>query len=268
MSPLDSLWDSLWEHYELITPQARQIHDLLEDRGHTIINDHIALRTFQHPSINKEVQAKPFLELGYRVSGFYEFEDKKLEAIHLQHDDESKPKVFISELRYKEFSPKLQEKVEEAGDEAHGLLYLLQNPFTITYQDYLDFAKESEYAAWTMALGFIPNHFTISINHTNFSSIQKLNEFLKDEGFDLNTVGGEVKGSPDLLLEQSATLSSKVLTNFSDGIYSVPGCFYEFALRYNKPNGKLFHGFVANNADKIFHSTDRKKIILNPKARR
>ncbi|MGB6140662.1 MAG: DUF1338 domain-containing protein, partial [Pseudoalteromonas rhizosphaerae] len=37
---------------------------------------------------------------------------------------------------------------------------------------------------------------------------------------------------------------------------SVPSCFYEFALRYAKPDGELYTGFVAASADKIFESTN------------
>jgi hypothetical protein len=36
-------------------------------------------------------------------------------------------------------------------------------------------------------------------------------------------------------------------------IKKIPGCYYEFALRYNN-----FDGFIAGSADKIFESTDNK----------
>ena len=38
----------------------------------------------------------------------------------------------------------------------------------------------------------------------------------------------------------------------------IPSCFYEFAQRYELPDGKLYQGFVAASADKIFESTNAK----------
>jgi hypothetical protein len=47
---------------------------------------------------------------------------------------------------------------------------------------------------------------------------------------------------------------------FADGqMHAVPTCYYEFAKRYPDASGKLFQGFVATSADKIFESTDTKK---------
>ncbi|MDP5190382.1 DUF1338 family protein [Rheinheimera baltica] len=43
---------------------------------------------------------------------------------------------------------------------------------------------------------------------------------------------------------------------FSDGMATIPSCFYEFATRYPMTNGLLYTGFVAASADKIFESTN------------
>ncbi|MFP3457566.1 DUF1338 family protein, partial [Psychrobacter sp. SIMBA_152] len=74
--------------------------------------------------------------------------------------------------------------------------------------------------------------------------------------FALNTSGGEVKGSPEVLLEQSSTLADEYAVTFSDGDMRIPSCFYEFAIRYPKPDGEIYTGFVAASADKIFESTN------------
>ena len=74
----------------------------------------------------------------------------------------------------------------------------------------------------------------------------------------MNEAGGEIKGSPDSYLEQSSTMANEVEVEFSDGTYTIPYCFYEFARRYEMPDGSLFHGFVANQANKLFESTDVK----------
>ena len=83
-----------------------------------------------------------------------------------------------------------------------------------------------------------------------------MNEFLKKEGYTLNSSGGEVKGTPEQLLEQSSTLADRVEIVFIEGTFSVPSCYYEFAKRYPEKDGKLYSGFIAKSADKIFESTD------------
>ena len=65
-----------------------------------------------------------------------------------------------------------------------------------------------------------------------------------------------IKGSPEVLLEQSSTMADKVVVNFTDGDVEIPSCFYEFARRYPMDNGQLYTGFVAASADKIFESTN------------
>lgn len=117
--------------------------------------------------------------------------------------------------------------------------------------------KESEYAAWTAAWGYRANHFTVSINYlAGFETIEAVNQKLIDANFEMNTTGGLVKGSPEVLLEQSSTLADNFNVKFSDCEMQIPSCFYEFALRYNKPDGEVYTGFVAASADKIFESTN------------
>jgi hypothetical protein len=89
-----------------------------------------------------------------------------------------------------------------------------------------------------------------------FKDIYQLNQFLKDNGFLLNTSGGEVKGSPEELLEQSSTRAGSKEIKFADGTYDIPSCYYEFARRYPDKSGELYSGFIAKSADKIFESTD------------
>ena len=83
-----------------------------------------------------------------------------------------------------------------------------------------------------------------------------VNELIKKNGFTLNNSGGEIKGSHEDLLQQSSTIADKVKVGFVEGSYEVPCCYYEFAKRYPDSNGKLYSGFVAKSADKIFESTD------------
>jgi hypothetical protein len=117
--------------------------------------------------------------------------------------------------------------------------------------------KESEYAAWVYVYGFRANHFTVSINGLKkYDTIQKVNQFLKDSGFIINSSGGEVKGTPEELLEQSSIMAGILPVKFKEGTFEIPSCYYEFAMRYPDADGKLYSGFIAKSADKIFESTD------------
>ncbi|KOO10708.1 succinyldiaminopimelate aminotransferase, partial [Vibrio xuii] len=74
------------------------------------------------------------------------------------------------------------------------------------------------------------NHFTVSVNQINaFSEVKDVNDHLRESGFSINEFGGEVKGSPEVLLEQSSTMADKVPVQFTEGSEIVPGGFYEFA---------------------------------------
>lgn len=262
--PLGDLLNRLWVDYSALNPQAPQVHRLLESRGETVINDHVAFRTFAHPGIDIPAMAAPFLAAGYQARGAYEFPEKKLDAVHYEHPDASLPKIFISQLHMDRLS-------QGARSMLLGLINQIPSDFTFK-RDWicggrpweLDFStfealeRESEYAAWMSAFGFRVNHFTVLANalHT-FPTLAALDDFLRAQGFRLNAIGGEIKGSPQELLEQSSTLASEVEVSFQGGRHVVPGCYYEFARRYPGPDGRLFQGFNARSANRIFQSTDR-----------
>jgi hypothetical protein len=261
---VNELFAKLWENYLTVTPSARKIHALLgSSQQDDVINDHIALRTFNLPHIGLEKLAAHFLALGYVECGEYHFEAKKLYAKHFEHPDPKQPKVFISELLLEQCSPELQQiitalvaQMDPAAVTAENFLYSGKH-WQLDQASYRTLLAESEYAAWTAVWGFRANHFTVSVNElNNFSSLQSVNAALKQGGFALNTSGGEIKGSPEVLLEQSSTLADEAVAEFTDGDQLIPSCFYEFALRYPMPNGKLYTGFVAASADKIFESTN------------
>ncbi len=260
---LNRLFQSLWHDYtKRLCPSAGKVHAVLEE-DEALINDHIALRTFSLEPLGIETLAKPFLELGYQACGDYVFESKHLTAKHYQHPDSTQPKVFISQLEVGLCSPQLQAIVAKLVSQLDvtrlsGSDFLYQGRlWNISYQDYLLLSQESEYAAWLAAHGYGANHFTVSVNQLNaFDSVKAVNDHIRQAGFTINESGGEVKGSPDVLLEQSSTMADKVTVSFSDGAQVIPGGFYEFALRYLMKNGELYQGFVAASADKIFESTD------------
>jgi len=262
---LENTFDQLWDQYSSENPSVKKIHQLFEAEGERIVNDHVAFRTFNDPRLDLHVLARPFLAAGYKQAGQYHFPAKKLFAKH--YEMEGKPRVFISQLLLEEFSEKLQATIREHIDQVPAEVLSSNTIITAgslfgkpSFRVYEDLRAESEYAAWVYAYGFRANHFTISINDLkHFKSIESVNQFLKDKGFELNSSGGEIKGSPDQLLEQSSTLADRVKVDFIEGSYEIPSCYYEFAQRYRDSKGTLFSGFIAGSADKIFESTDFRK---------
>jgi 2-oxoadipate dioxygenase/decarboxylase len=260
-----TIFERLWKQYTDENPSAGEIYNLFRSQGDKVVNDHVAFRTFDDPRVNIDVLARPFIEAGYVPAGEYVFEAKKLKARHyeLPGDPES-PRVFISELILEQFSDQLQSTIrKELGQVPEDLLtspeLILSGRIfdSISFETYKSLREESEYAAWMYAFGYRANHFTVSINYLKkFERIEALNYFLKENGYQLNSSGGEVKGTPGQLLEQSSTLADKVQVHFNEGPEIIPGCYYEFARRYTDANGKLFNGFIAGSADKIFESTD------------
>lgn len=263
-SNFKDLFAALWQDYVQLTPSADKIHALLgSGQQDDVINDHIALRTFNLDKIGLDKLAAHFIAVGYREAGEYHFEAKKLYAKHFEHPDPTAPKVFISELLVEKCSPMLQQAVQKLVAQipaeavtAENFIYSGRH-WDIDQATYRLLLEESEYAAWMAVWGFRANHFTVSVNALqNFTTLQSVNQALKDAGFALNTSGGEIKGSADVLLEQSSTLADEAEVAFTDGVLSVPSCFYEFALRYPTADGSLYTGFVAASADKIFESTN------------
>lgn len=261
---LQNLLDMMWKDYCSMTPQALKIVNLIEKRGEKIVNDHIALRTFNHQRVGIEKLAKIFKDFGYKAKGEYHFEEKKLYARHFEHEDSELPKIFISELLLEKFSAQFREIVhsliEQVKDEdlQRFDFTCMGRPWNLKLEDYESLKKESEYGAWMSAIGYRPNHFTLLVNELkSFPELKDLNSFLKDNGFKLNDSDGEIKGSPQVLLEQSSTLADSMSVDFLDSSKQIPTCYFEFAKRYPQQNGQIYQGFVAASADKIFESTDR-----------
>lgn len=263
-SDRDTLFSQLWDNYREVTPSAEKIHRILGGtQGQEIVNDHIALRTFNLEKVNLDKLAAHFLALGYTEGGDYHFEAKKLYAKHYEHPDPTAPKVFISELLVEKCSPELQAIVKQLVDQVRPEAvdadnFLYSGPhWQVDYATYKQLLAESEYAAWLAAWGYRANHFTVSVNHlARFNTVEEINQVLKDNGFTVNSSGGEIKGSPKELLEQSSTMADRAEVRFADQTVAIPSCFYEFARRYPKADGQLYTGFVAASADKIFESTD------------
>ena len=266
MKQYNETFQRFWDDYSSQNPSAKRINELFTACGEKVVHDHIALRTFNDPRMNIDVVARVFTENGYEARGTYDFKVKKVFGRHFEHrSDPEAPKVFISELLLDQFSDSLQAIIRERLDSIPPEAY--NDPMMvfggsiwgkIPFDTYNKLREESEYAAWTLVYGYRANHFAIKVNALmGFNTLQQVNTFVKDNGYLMNTSSGnEIYGAPEDLLEQSATIAEKRPMPFTDGVFEIPSCFYEFTLRYPDANGKLYPGFKAANADKIFESTN------------
>ena len=255
---------NLWLDYSVrLYPSSTNIHQIVSHYG-GITNDHFALRTLSLPKIN--VQSISFLlqNIGYKPKASYFFRKKKLYAEHFEHNDVKCPKIFLSQLNLQDCSESLQklccEKFSHISFDHNNIDFLFSGKtWDISIHDYETCLKESEYAAWFLAHGFGANHFTISSNAlSKIKSLSELNEILLQNNIIMNKNGGLIKGSETLGLEQSSTMADHVPVQFIDGLFYIPGGFYEFSQRYKcKENGQIFNGFIEASADKIFESTNK-----------
>lgn len=259
----ESFFEALWQDYIRITPQAGQIKQLFAATDGSVINDHVAFRTFADTPLQLDNLEPLILSLGYKRQDSYEFKAKKLRAHSFIHPDPEVPKIFCSELLTDQLSERAQSIIARYTAQIEpktldlSVFWSARHWEMPSFADYSALMEESEYGAWLLAIGVRVNHFTVSINHLSSStSIEDVLDRVKAAGFAVNTVGGEVKGSPATLLEQGSTMADRQRYDFAGGeSHEIPTCFYEFALRYPDSQGVVYQGFVEANADKIFEST-------------
>jgi hypothetical protein len=259
----DAFFRTLWDDFVVIAPQAASLHAAFERLGETVVNDHVAIRTFDRASLSLDQLEPIILRLGYQALDDYRFPEKHLRARAYVCDEA--PRIFLSELVVDELGAESRAIVESCVEQVE-----LSTPMTravfragrlwepLRFADYERLADESEYAAWLCAHGMHANHFTVSVNALRrLTSVAAVLDFVEKQGFAINAAGGRVKGSAELHLEQGSTVADRVSVPFADGPRIVPSCYYEFAHRYSLPDGTLYQGFVTQSADKIFESTDR-----------
>ncbi|MBI3012539.1 MAG: DUF1338 family protein, partial [Elusimicrobia bacterium] len=107
---LIELLDILWDRYRKRMVYVRQFEAILRSYGTAFLNDHIAFRTvaLQKPLGGIFHVSRIFESLGYVPAACYEFPDKNLSSIHYQHPNPQFPKIFITQLKSWELTPKNQ----------------------------------------------------------------------------------------------------------------------------------------------------------------
>ena len=288
---IEAVLNGLMTRYQERVPDVQAIINLMIQKGlinaaNEIQNDHIAFRTIGVANLGITSLEKIFLHYGYKKMDHYLFPAKKLTAYWYAPPQPNFPRIFISQLMVDELSDKnntiIRSYTNEVKQDPVAMLNLdnsmevddfLHQPLwrTPSWQDYQSLSKESEYAAWTIYNRYYLNHFTISVHKLpeGFNTISQFNNFLEENGFQLNDSGGKIKTSKDGLLIQSSTIAEMmdaafISTNGEPVIKKIPGSYVEFAERRlihpdGNINGKRRDGFEVNNADRIFESTYKKQ---------
>ncbi len=258
------LLDDLFVEWLDIAPQAKPFLMALEAREQRRLSgalmDHLALRTFARPGVDRHVLAAPFLAAGWTSSGTYRFRNKKLRAESFSPPDPALPRVFISELLVDLLPAELGALIDDllAGGLPADLLRTRPSWAPVAFDTYAQLAAHSPYAAWVVAFGIRANHFTLDVAQlSTFDGVHPLVAWMQGEGLPMNQ-GGAVQGSRELMLEQASTHATDVEVTFAGGdVHAIPGCYIEVAQRHPDPStGAPFDGFLQHSADRIFESTD------------
>ena len=272
------LLNKLWQFYIQRVSYAHKYVELVNEKGGKVVNDHIALRTF-----NTHTGEQPggigaishILDvLDYKQAGHYQFPKKKLSAIHFEHPDEMFPKIFVSQLEIDQLPDWAQESIQAAvkdtpyllSDRSIELLTLLRKegeipklaaeslvedlamyfrrPWDIPNKDVvLRLNDVSQYAAWVLLHGNSVNHFTAYINYQEvpeWPDLATTCKGLAEAGIPMKE---NLEGEAGSKLQQSATQAVKeeveVMGEYGLEMINWTYAYYELAQRnYVEENGE------------------------------
>ncbi|HTN04668.1 MAG TPA: DUF1338 domain-containing protein [Planctomycetaceae bacterium] len=285
--------DRLWRRYRERVPYVRIYEELIASHGGTFVNDHIAFRTLacQQPFCGIPSLSRLFEAFGYEAAGCYQFPDKHLSAIHLQHPNGLFPKLFISELQMGKLpaeirgplrkslqthrpalSDELLDRVATPDSRDLELLQLCTDwietlPWAPPEEsDLLAVNAASQYGAWVLGHGYNVNHFTALINSQNspaLADIEQTVRALQQAGV---PVKSEIEGAPRSKLRQTATSAAAgditIVQSGRPTIRTWPYAYFELAERgdiVDSDTGRTrrFQGFLGSQATQLFEMTRR-----------
>jgi hypothetical protein len=290
------LFDGLWTRYRARVGYVQVYERVVEEAGAAFVNDHIAFRTFacQEPAVGIPTISRLFEALGYSAAACYAFPDKHLGSIHLQHPNPRFPKLFISELKTWELSPKTRSLIHKVIKRHRALLgdaflaglagldgrtpaaarakllkeadrFFGELPWDLPQRkDVLAADEDSQFAAWVLVHGYDVNHFTSSINSHGvpaLDDIEKTVAALRRAGVPMKAA---IEGERGSKLRQSATEAAPVQVWVRDGAKKskLPWtyAYFELAERgdvVDPETGRRsrFEGFLGGQATQLFEMT-------------
>ena len=234
------LLDPLWDAYASHVPYARTFVEL---SGGALQNDHVAFRTLKGRGGLAPVAAF-FERHGWQRREAYDFPDAHLDAVYLARPGE--PRVFVSQLRDEDLSPRARELVLQLPDPGPvtGPESFCAPGLSLAEADLLELERQSQYGAWLLLFGREVNHFTASV-----PDVALWQRRLREAGVPMKD---EIEGAPGAGLRQTATRAAPRTVRLREGERSWPYAYLEIAER----NGG-FDGFVAGQARQLFEMTRR-----------
>jgi hypothetical protein len=234
------LLDQLWDRYAAHVPYARTFVELAQGKFR---NDHVAFRSLKGRG-GIEPLAVFFERHGWVRRDAYDFPDAHLDAIYLAKPGE--PRVFISQLRAGDLSPRAQQILEQLPPPGPVTdLDSFRGPgIDVAEEDLLELERESQYGAWLLLFGREVNHFTASVDE-----VAKWQRRMQEAGIPMKD---EIEGEPGAGLRQTATKAAPRRVRLRDREREWPYAYLEIAER----NGG-FDGFVAGQARQLFEMTKR-----------
>lgn len=288
----------LWNRYIQRVSYAKTYAELVLNKGGKVVNDHIAFR-----SLNTLTGKQPkgigaiwhLLDaLDFKPAGTYNFKEKKLHAVHFEHQDKQFPKIFVSQLEVDQFPEWAQHLINEQLDETPYLIsdmgieyllrlnkdgYLPEDEAELLIREMADYFRRpwqaprqeavlrlneiSQYAAWVLLHGNSVNHFTAFINFQEvkgWSNLKVTCDALAEAGVPMKEY---IEGEKGSILQQSSTQAVQELVDVVNDNGKLDKirwtyAYYELAERgLIKENGekKLFSGFLGDQAAHLFDMT-------------
>jgi hypothetical protein len=237
---MSQILDQLWNAYAAHVPYAGTFEKLA---GAQLRNDHVAFRSLKGKGGIEPIAA--FFELqGWHRRGSYDFPDAHLDAIYLGQDGE--PRIFISQLRAEELSPRAREILEQLPEPGpvRDISSFRAPGIAVAEGELLELERESQYGAWLLLFGREVNHFTASV-----PDVEEWQRRMKQAGIPMKQ---EIEGAPGAGLRQTATKAAPRKVQLRERAREWPYAYLEIAER----NGG-FDGFVAAQARQLFEMTRR-----------
>jgi len=290
-----NLLDQLWQRYRQRVSYVRDYEAVVRAAGGAFVNDHIALRTFacQDPFVGIGTLSRIFEALGYVPAGCYQFADKHLAAIHLQHSGGRLPKIFISELQTWRLPAAAREIIQRAvrthrlpisdetlarvahcssltEDESQALADRLvaefhELPWILPDRaDVEQLNTFSQYAAWVLVHGYNVNHFTSLINSHGVDALGDIERTISALRAAGTPMKADIEGAPGSKLRQTATEAVMLEVTVSDAGQqtTMPWtyAYFELAERgetIDPETGRRgrFEGFLGAQATQLFDMT-------------
>jgi hypothetical protein len=296
---LVELFDTLYVRYRERMEYVRKYESVVQSHGATFVNDHIAFRTLaaEKPTLGIFMISRIFEALGYSSANCYEFPDKHFNSIHYQHPNPQFPKLFITQLKTWELSPRgraiIQKSIkihrpalsdanlaslfnlEKASQAERTRLlrvmvnYFAELPWELPQKrDVQELDQESQFAAWVLVNGYDVNHFTASVNSHGVASlddIEKVVTAMRSAGIPMKQ---EIEGERGTKLRQSSTEAVVVSVPVRDGTRTaeIPWtyAYFEIAdrpLMKNPVTGQMerYEAFLGPQATNLFDMTKLKQ---------